>query len=374
MRAQLTRLGRKRTIILALVSAVITALVATVAGYRSLGDEVRLSVDGKPVQIVHTFGNTVGDVLNEEGIHLGAHDAVIPSADSPITDNGVIAVRYGRKLDVNIDGKAHSYWTTATTVNTALLQLGNGYPGAALSTSRSSAISREGMALKIATPEKLRFRIGDQPVRTHRLAAFSAQDALQRLHVSFDSNDIVTPGPSKLLGSNTLIRLVRVSVVIKHFDHEATTAPTIRRDDSSLLQGTTRTVRAAKAGDRAVTYKVIRHNGHVFKKIVLNQHVYSAPVPAILRVGTQAPAPATNYAGGNSVWDRIAECESGGNWAANTGNGYYGGLQFSLSTWHANGGSGRPDQSSRAEQIRIAERVRAASGGYGAWPVCGQRA
>ena len=59
---------------------------------------------------------------------------------------------------------------------------------------------------------------------------------------------------------------------------------------------------------------------------------------------------------------------------ANTGNGYYGGLQFNLGTWRAYGGSGRPDQNSREAQIAVAERVRAAEGGYGAWPVCGARA
>ena len=85
-------------------------------------------------------------------------------------------------------------------------------------------------------------------------------------------------------------------------------------------------------------------------------------------------APAPNFAGGSSAWDRIAACESGGNWAANTGNGYYGGLQFNLGTWQAYGGSGRPDQNSREAQIAVAERVRAAEGGYGAWPVCGARA
>jgi hypothetical protein len=71
-------------------------------------------------------------------------------------------------------------------------------------------------------------------------------------------------------------------------------------------------------------------------------------------------------------WDAIAQCESGGNWAINTGNGYYGGLQFTLGTWHANGGSGMPNQASRAEQIRVAENVLRTQG-LGAWPVCGRR-
>lgn len=69
-------------------------------------------------------------------------------------------------------------------------------------------------------------------------------------------------------------------------------------------------------------------------------------------------------------WDGVAQCESGGNWGINTGNGYYGGLQFSQSTWAANGGSGLASNASKAEQIRVAENV-LASQGVGAWPVCG---
>ncbi len=81
----------------------------------------------------------------------------------------------------------------------------------------------------------------------------------------------------------------------------------------------------------------------------------------------------TGVANADSVnWDAIAACESGGNWAINTGNGYFGGLQFSPSTWRANGGSGMPNHASRAEQIRVAENV-LRSQGIGAWPTCGQR-
>ncbi|WP_286143638.1 transglycosylase family protein [Mycobacterium sp. 1274756.6] len=90
--------------------------------------------------------------------------------------------------------------------------------------------------------------------------------------------------------------------------------------------------------------------------------------------GGMALAPvgfATATAHADSVdWDAVAACESGGNWSINTGNGYYGGLQFAPGTWYANGGSGLPHTASRAEQIRVAENV-LASQGIGAWPVCG---
>ncbi|HEY3468440.1 MAG TPA: transglycosylase family protein [Amycolatopsis sp.] len=77
------------------------------------------------------------------------------------------------------------------------------------------------------------------------------------------------------------------------------------------------------------------------------------------------PASATN-------WDAIAQCESGGNWSTSTGNGYYGGLQFTQSTWKAYGGTGSPQNASREQQIAVAERVLQGQG-IGAWPVCGKK-
>lgn len=76
------------------------------------------------------------------------------------------------------------------------------------------------------------------------------------------------------------------------------------------------------------------------------------------------------------MWDRIAQCESGGNWHINTGNGYYGGLQFSAGTWRAYGGSAyaaTADQASRSAQIAVATKVQHAQG-WGAWPVCSVKA
>ncbi|GAA3793350.1 transglycosylase family protein [Streptomyces phyllanthi] len=88
-------------------------------------------------------------------------------------------------------------------------------------------------------------------------------------------------------------------------------------------------------------------------------------------------AAGTNAAAADSgVWDRIAQCESGGNWHINTGNGYYGGLQFSASTWRAYGGTAyaaTADKASRAQQIAVATKVQRAQG-WGAWPTCSARA
>ncbi|MGH3435989.1 MAG: transglycosylase family protein [Sciscionella sp.] len=95
-------------------------------------------------------------------------------------------------------------------------------------------------------------------------------------------------------------------------------------------------------------------------RVALAGAIMSAP--AIIAA---APASATN-------WDAVAQCESSGNWHTNTGNGYYGGLQFTQSTWKANGGTGSAQNASRAEQIKVAENVKQ-SQGMGAWPVCGSR-
>jgi len=85
-----------------------------------------------------------------------------------------------------------------------------------------------------------------------------------------------------------------------------------------------------------------------------------------------APPPPPVHKAYSVNWDAIAQCESGGNWGISTGNGYSGGLQFTSSTWHANGGSGSPSGASRDEQIRVAENVLHTQG-IGAWPVCGRR-
>ncbi len=79
--------------------------------------------------------------------------------------------------------------------------------------------------------------------------------------------------------------------------------------------------------------------------------------------------PTAANAASDATWDALAQCESSGNWSIDTGNGYYGGLQFSLSTWQAYGGSGNPADASRAEQIRVAENTLAGQG-WGAWPSC----
>jgi hypothetical protein len=107
-----------------------------------------------------------------------------------------------------------------------------------------------------------------------------------------------------------------------------------------------------------------------FSKLVA-KGLLTAAISGALALVPMAMSTAT--ANADSVnWDAIAECESGGNWSINSGNGHYGGLQFKQATWNSNGGRGNPATASRAEQIRVAENVLRTQG-LKAWPKCGPR-
>lgn len=97
----------------------------------------------------------------------------------------------------------------------------------------------------------------------------------------------------------------------------------------------------------------------------------SVPAPSHGPSGT-GPGPASPPVPAGSVWDRLAACESGGRWDAATGNGFWGGLQFTLSSWAAVGGTGLPSAASREEQISRAVRLQAIQG-WGAWPACSRK-
>jgi len=104
---------------------------------------------------------------------------------------------------------------------------------------------------------------------------------------------------------------------------------------------------------------------------LVTKGLLTAVISGALAIVPMAMSTAT--ANADSVnWDAIAECESGGNWGINSGNGHYGGLQFKQATWNSNGGRGNPATASRAEQIRVAENVLRTQG-LKAWPKCGPR-
>ncbi|KQT94044.1 hypothetical protein ASG49_03730 [Marmoricola sp. Leaf446] len=335
---------------------------------------VTLSVDGERQQ-VRTFAGSVGDVLAAEGIEPGKHDSVVPGPATDVRDGSEIAVRLGRPLTLAVDGEEKTLWTTATKVSSALSQLGLRFGGAALSVSRGAEIDRGGLALEVTTPKKVVLKYGAEKATRHNLAVSTVGELLAETGVKVDRNDVVRPSRGAELEDGDRVVVVKRGEKTKRVADETIQAGTVRREDDSMPEGETKTVREARDGVRDVTYKTTFRNGKAVRTVVVSSRVVREPVDAIVKVGTKvepaAPSTPAASVGGGSVWDAIAACESGGNWAANTGNGYYGGLQFSLGTWQAYGGSGMPHQNSREQQIAIAERVAAAEGGYGAWPHCG---
>lgn len=370
MRSKLALLTKSKAALAVMISAVVMALVATTAGYAAMTKTVTLSVDGSASEI-GTLDKTVGEVLESEGISIGDHDIVAPGLDSQINDGTRIAVRFGRPLAISVDGKDKTYWVTATDVDTALDQLGLRYAGAELSASRGSSIGREGLDLEIVTPKTVTVKVGDHKPSNEQVPALTVLDALDNLEVKVDKDDKVTPKQGAILQDGDKIVVTRVRTLTRRatvdIDFE-----TIERTDSSMYVDQSRTVRLGLEGSRDVLYRITFENGERTARTELTSSPISEPVEAIVRVGTKERPVTTNFAGGSSVWDELADCESGGNWAADSGNGYYGGLQFNVETWQSYGGTGYPDENSRETQIAIATKVRDANGGYGSWPACSQ--
>ena len=366
------------------------AVAASSFGVAHYDKAVEVSVDGKPSS-VHVLGSTVADVLDKQDIAVGPHDVVVPSLASAVNDGDHISVRYGRKLTVTVDGQTKEYWTTATTVDSALKDLGIRADGAVLSASRSQSLGRSGLTLAVTTPKKVTF-VADGKTRTVTSTSSTVFGLLAELGVTKKVDDVVSPTMPTALDQGMKVTLKRV--VIKDLRvWQAIGYGTTQQKDASLYKGQTKVVKAGKKGTRVVVQRKTWVDGKLTTTKVMSNKVSTKPVAAVVKVGTKARPVAvqkkaaassssrssgsTSGAGLNlaraAMWDRIAQCESGGNWSINTGNGYYGGLQFDISSWLANGGAdfaSRADLASRAQQITVANRYYAKAG-LGPWGCAG---
>lgn len=363
MRLALTKLASQKTLIRGLIALVAVSLVGSATAYLTLTKPVTLIVDGHS-RSIRTMGDTVSAVLDGAGIKAQSRDQVTPSLDSPVTSGSSIVVDFLRPVTVEVDGVPQTHWTTARQVSGVLDQIDLDTRDSVLSVSRGATISRSGMTLSVTTPKSVTLKVANEPERKVSLAAETVGDLLKQAAVTVDEDDLVTPSADSSLSDGQRIVVTRRATVTKNVTGEIVPSPVQRREDANLDLGTQKTLVRGQDGLADVTYEIKFRNGAVVKRTVVTRTVTKAPTPTRIVVGTKT----------SGAWDRIAQCESGGNWQINTGNGYYGGLQFSLGTWRANGGTGMPHQASREEQIRIAEKVRAASGGYGAWPHCGKLA
>ena len=349
------------------------ALAGTTFGYANLNKDVTLSIDGQTTD-VRTTANTVGALLENRGIEVDSHDVVAPSMTTKVQDGTRIAVKFGRQVTFTIDGAAQTVWTTATTVDDALNALSMDLAGAELSTSRGSTIGRQGLAIAIATQKKV-IIVDAGKKRTITTTGQTLADALAAAKIKVDEDDKLSASPDTRLVDGKKFTFTQVDVSSKtkkikvDFD-------TVRKKSSKLKKGVTKIDTAGVRGVRAVTYEIVRHNGEIVKRVKIKSRLLSKPKTEVILVGTKKTTTAHKSSGSStpsgSVWDKLAKCESGGNWSINTGNGYYGGLQFSLSTWRAYGGSGLPSNASRERQIAIAKKLQA-DAGWGAWPACSRK-
>lgn len=372
--------------------AVVLVAVGALAA-ASYDKAVTLSLDGS-TQSVHVFASTVGDLLTKENVAVGAHDLVSPAADQGLSDGDTVVVRYGRKLTVTVDGTTTDYYTTATSVDAALAELGIRADQAKLSVSRSEPLGRAGLAMSITTPKAVTVAVdgGTTPLST--LGATVA-DALQQAEVKVRQLDRVTPAPETALAAGMTITVTRVEQKTST-ETQPVGFQVVDKDDATLAKGTTKTTTKGVAGQTTLTYTETWVDGKLESRTQTGAQVSTAPVDQVVAVGTKVaaapapvkaatpapapPAPAAPPAAGNAsgaglnlanaaMWDRIAQCESGGNWHINTGNGYSGGLQFAPSTWSSNGGgdfAARADLASREQQITVANRLYAKAG-LGPW-------
>jgi uncharacterized protein YabE (DUF348 family) len=354
------------------------ALAGGTFGYASLHKDVTVSVDGATTD-VRTLSSTVGDVLDQQGITVGQHDVVAPSVDAKVTDGTRIAVQYGRQVSVKVDGRPQTMWTTATRVQDALAALDVNTTGAALSTSRSSAIPRQGLALDVATLKTVTLDAAGKK-RQIKTTAQTVGEVLEAAKITVDGNDKLSVRPTAKLTNGAAFTYTQVDVKKLKKKKDIGFA-TVTKRTKSLKKGVTRTDRSGRDGVRTLTYEEVRQNGKVVSKKKIDSEVTKKARTKIVLVGTKVVKPKKKKVSSSSnsssapsvssgsVWDKIAQCESGGNWSINTGNGFYGGLQFTLSTWHAYGGSGMPNHASRNQQIAIGKKVQAGQG-WGAWPAC----
>ena len=375
------RTTTRKIVTRAVQALLLVAIVAGTIGFVALGKTVTLSIDGA-TRTVHTFAGDVEGVLDRQEVEVSARDLVSPALGSAITDGATVTVRYARLLKLDIDGVDREVWTTARSVDEALAQLGMRTEGAALSTSRSSAIGRDGLELSMRLAKTITIA-ADGATDELTTTVVTVEDALDEAGLTLEANDLVRPARSTLVTAGLSIAVTRVT---SEDISETTELPyaTEVRQDADEYEDYEEVAQEGSPGARVRDLRVFKHDGVEAYRVLTADRITVAPVARIVVVGTKErpaapppppPPPSGGGSVGTGVWDRLAECESGGNWSINTGNGYYGGLQFSYGTWLAYGGGAYGETAnlaSRDQQIAVAERLRADSG-FHPWPACARK-
>lgn len=358
---------------LRLVVGGLLVVLAVTGGYAvSVSKTVTLTVDGIAMRVT-TMKSRVIDIVQENGYAVDERDDLYPAGEVKVHDAANIVLRRSRPLQITLDGhNAKQVWTTASTVDEALAQLAmtDTAPAAA---SRGSRVPLAGMALPVVSAKTVQINDGGA-IRTVHLPAPNVAGLLKAAGAPLLESDRVVPSATAPIVDGMQIEVTRNR--IRQVTERIPLPPAARRIEDPDMNMSRQVVEdPGSPGTQDVTFSVATVNGVETGRLPIANTVITPAHDAVVRIGTK-PGTEVPPVSDGSIWDAIAGCEAGGNWAINTGNGYYGGVQFDQGTWERNGGlrfAARADLATREEQIAIAEVTRARQG-WGAWPVCSGRA
>jgi len=352
-----------------MVAAVLAVIVAT-AGLVAAAEfdkRVTLDVDGA-VTTTRTSANTVDELLTSKGIEPSGEDKVSHELTDELENNDTVKVRYAKQVSVVVDGESDDRVTHATTVEDVLDERDVDVDeDAYLSAKPDSRINRYGDEIVVSNPKNLTVTADGESteVKTNKP---TVADVLDEAGVKLDDDDEIKPGLEDYVAQDAKLKVVRIEKVTKTetvpIDFEVEVS-----EDADLPKGEKEVVTKGKAGEAKEKVNLVLADGKVREREVVSRDTVRKPVAQVEKRGTKESesesAPGEPVPSG-SVWDKIAQCESGGDWHINTGNGYYGGLQFSLQTWRSVGGPGYPHEHSRETQIHYAEILQQRAG-WGQW-------
>lgn len=332
---------------------------------------VTLTVDGAQMS-VSTMKSRVIDVVQENGYEVGDRDDLYPAGDQPVHQSDTIVLRRSRPLQVSLDGQnSREVWTTASTVDEALSQLAM-TDKAPVAASRGSRVPLAGMSLPVVSPKTVHINDGGA-VRTVHLAAPNVAGLLAAAGAPLEQSDTVVPPPSAPVVEDMQIQVTRIR--IEKVTERVPLPPDNKRVEDPTMNISRQVVEnPGTPGVQDVTFAIAKINGAETGRLPVANVIVTPAIDGVLRIGAK-PGTEVPPVSNGAQWDALAQCEAGGNWRINTGNGYFGGVQFDQNTWERNGGlryAARADLATREEQIAIAEVTRARQG-WGAWPVCSGR-
>ncbi|SDT06586.1 Uncharacterized conserved protein YabE, contains G5 and tandem DUF348 domains [Pseudarthrobacter equi] len=356
---------------------VLCTLVAGLVAFVGNNKTITLNVDGK-VSSVQTFGGTVGQVVKSANIELKPADRVSPAIDASVHNGTVINVNQAKEVKVSLDGAEKTVSTTAQDVAGLVTELGVASTSS-LSVPKDAQLALAGSFVSISTPKSVSI-VADGKVNTTTTTAATVGDVLESAGLTIGANDRTSQPANAHVVNNMVIKVSRVDNGQTAKTSEDVPFETVTTENAEMLKGEKEVTQAGAAGKLEKTFKLVLVDGREASRTLVSEAVAVQPVAEKVTIGTKAKpvaqAAAAPAAGNNTgaaapammneaMWDKIAQCESTGNWSINSGNGYYGGLQFDIRTWiGAGGGAYAPNASlaTKAQQIDIANRVYAQRG------------